>query len=63
MHKFETSSLGNGYCTVKEDTGEGTCCNVRVYLSEPGVLKSKVAERSKPGSILVLTDVHHTSAV
>jgi hypothetical protein len=40
MYKFEASSLGYGYRTVEEDAGEGTCCNVRVYLSEPGVLKS-----------------------
>ena len=63
MHKFEASSLGYSYCTVEVDSGEGACCNVRVYLSEPSVLESKVAERSTPRSILVLTDVHHTSAV
>jgi hypothetical protein len=61
MHKFEASSLGYGYCTVEEDSGEGTCCNVRVYFSEPGVLKSKVAERNRLGSILAPTGVHHTS--
>jgi len=61
MYKFEASSLGYGYCTVEEDTGESACCNVRVYLSEPGVLKSKIAERSRPESILTLTGVHHTS--
>ena len=63
VYKFEASSLGYGYRAVEEDSGEGACGNVRVYLSEPGVLKSKIAERSKPRSILVLTDVHHTSAV
>ena len=44
MYEFEASSLG--YCnrTVEEDSGEGACCDVRVYLSEPGVLKSKIAE-------------------
>src|SRR6266566_2381994 len=44
MHKFEPSSFGYCYSTVEDDSREGACCNVRVYLSKPGILKSKIAE-------------------
>ncbi len=62
MYEFEASSLGYCHGSVEKDSGEGACCDVCIYLPEPGVLKSKVAERSRLESILALTGVHHISA-
>jgi len=67
MNKSEASSFGYRDCTFEDDSGEGACSNVRVNLSETGILKSKIAKAvvnenttascKEPREITILSDL------